>query len=1095
MFAARLDQRFGWLLVALCVACQVSTAARGTEGWLPEKSIVGALQPGERLHLVSAMEAGSPIEPGGWNMQATAWAIARREISPRLGRNAITFRGEAGEPGKGDFRIRNEVPGELLALGAWFHVQQNANVREVGFQVYDQEGEALLYLAPVHDVGWRWVEAPLNKAAWKQAYPQAEMNTVPDMPLKSVNIIWWSQGAGRSEITVDGVAARLRPTQTAAPTTGAIEFLAGVDAQPGSPYGGSLYLENSSDNAVVATIDILLQRDGALFDEPLPDPVRGSDLARTAKSWTVANGQVIAENTLTDGLDYTAAETTFRTSYWDSADQFLAFDQPRRITSLGWRAGDANWIWKVDVLTSLDGRTFTPVADLQGVDLHKKWNEQLFPAFQPFRARVIQLHYHRDGAKMDVVRMPAALHVWDGTDDETFDIPQTGEVLHRQTLQQTIPAAAFEVVNFESPATLDVGQYLLAGKVRQNGVTTLFARHVFVEPPALENIGPHSRFGVNGSQASLAVEHRKLGVGWVRFENFKWPFVSPAPHQYAFDGSVRPWVVNLDQITREYRNAGLNILPMMFLTPQWASGDAAHSAGEMTLAQPPKNDADFGEFVFQSVARYGGQTVAPALLKTGDKKSGLGRIAYFELGNEPNLNPLRDTSRPPTWGPWSGTMDQWWTMWRHGAEAVKRADPEASVVSPGFAGATSEIVDALRRFKYTDGKCPLDWTDVISVHFYSGRTPPEIATGDVNNAQGCDVSFAEHLTRLVEWRDQHKPSVPIWMTETGYDTGGPIGANERTQAARLPRVVALCLAQGIDKVMVYRESGSTPTQHAAAGLMRNDLTRRPSWYTYATLIRQLQDAEPGRRLTHEDPNIWLQTWKRNGQIMLMAYCVTGTGRLGLDLGAATVIDAFGHVSKVDSTRELALNEFPCYLTNLENETVLAPLLQRAEQRDLDRAQQRAADARRTVYLFNFGDANEPAALDIGGLRYYQVVPADTRYDGQRGFGFVGASGVKNDFRHWMPNTIERYAVQIGKDQAFQFDVAPGQYNLRVNAVATHGASRLRLEGAAEGPISWEFNPGHEKETQQHVITASGPSLQLHAEGSHLLRWLVLEQIP
>jgi hypothetical protein len=25
-----------------------------------------------------------------------------------------------------------------------------------------------------------------------------------------------------------------------------------------------------------------------------------------------------------------------------------------------------------------------------------------------------------------------------------------------------------------------------------------------------------------------------------------WPFVSPAPHEYAFDGSVRPWVAHMD---------------------------------------------------------------------------------------------------------------------------------------------------------------------------------------------------------------------------------------------------------------------------------------------------------------------------------------------------------------------------------------------------------------------------------------------------------------------------------------------------------------------------------------------------------------------
>ena len=52
---------------------------------------------------------------------------------------------------------------------------------------------------------------------------------------------------------------------------------------------------------------------------------------------------------------------------------------------------------------------------------------------------------------------------------------------------------------------------------------------------------------------SLSPELRRLGVGWVRFENMKWPFVSPEPHKYAFDGSVGPWHVNTDEILRSYR--------------------------------------------------------------------------------------------------------------------------------------------------------------------------------------------------------------------------------------------------------------------------------------------------------------------------------------------------------------------------------------------------------------------------------------------------------------------------------------------------------------------------------------------------------------
>ncbi len=92
------------------------------------------------------------------------------------------------------------------------------------------------------------------------------------------------------------------------------------------------------------------------------------------------------------------------------------------------------------------------------------------------------------------------------------------------------------------------------------------------------------------------------------------------------------------------------------------------------------------------------------------------------------------------------------------------------------------------------------------------------------------------------------------------------------------------LANGIDKVIVYRESGSDASMHAGFGAERNDHSRRPSWYTYATLIRQLENAEPAEHLPVGNRNIWLQRWQRNGETLLMVNAVTGEEQLGIELG-------------------------------------------------------------------------------------------------------------------------------------------------------------------------------------------------------------------
>ncbi len=1075
------------LLVFLLPVCLSVASVRAGE-FLPAGSEVGALRPGQSLHLLSALELGSFVKPDGWHMEQ--FAVEKADVPAKLGRDALTFRGTAAEAAKGDFDIGGPLPGETLAVGCWFHLAEGANVREVGLQFYDNEGESLIYLVPANWTGWKWVETPLTAAALKQAYPQRDKNGVPDMPIKGVHIVWWSKGPGASAVTVDGAVARVRLPEAEHARGLTVALLGSTDVARDERVGGSLLLTNPGDKPAKVKIELSLQRDGALFDQPLPDPVRGFDLARGAHSWAVAGGEKIAENTLTDGLDYTAAETQYRNNYWESADEFVELKEPAEITSMGWLAGDANWAWKADVASSADGKTFVPVPELQGVDLHGKWGEQLFPPFKPLRAKAIQLHYHHDGKKMDVVRMPAALHLWHGADGERYELPRAGEQLGAVELTSDVPAGSFDVVPFDFKPKVGAGQYLLAGKVEADKATILLARHLFVEPPPLENIGVDSRFGLNASQPSLAKEHHRLGIGWVRFENFKWPMVSPAPHQFAFDGTTEPWDVNLDKITRDYRDAGLNIMPMMFLTPRWASGVADSVPESVRLSQPPKVPADFGEFVFQSVARYGSRKIDADQLKTKDKVSGLNRIRYFELGNEPDLNPLRDKDRPPTWGAWAGTLPQWWEMWRFGAEAVGQADPNAVLVSPGFAGATAETVDQMRVHKYADGKCPLDYVGVLSVHFYSGRTPPEIARGDVNAAQGYDVTFIEQLKRLVDWRDRYKPAAPIWMTETGYDTGGPIGTNERTQAARLPRVVALCLANGVEKVMVYRESGSTPSQHAASGVVREDLSRRPSWYTYATLIRELQGAKPEYHLPQKDENIWLQTWRRDGKTMLMAYCVRGEAKLGVELGKATVTDAFGGVTLVDSTRELALSEFPLYISGMADESALEPLALEAKSREQVRKSQRDADAQRTAYLYCFGEPTEPLAVDIGKPRYYTPVPASLLYDAKSGYGFVGKPAAGNDYRQWLAARVERHAVRLDKDQVFQWDVKPGVYELRVNASPPGDAANLALEGAAEGPLTLTFKPGGAETMTRQIKVAGGP-LRLRANNRCLLRWLVL----
>ena len=192
---------------------------------------------------------------------------------------------------------------------------------------------------------------------------------------------------------------------------------------------------------------------------------------------------------------------------------------------------------------------------------------------------------------------------------------------------------------------------------------------------------------------------------------------------------------------------------------------------------------------------------------------------------------------------------------------------------------------------YPDGKKPLDFVDMLNVHYYSGRVAPEIATVDSNadrsgSGQGANT-FEDGLRRLVAWRDKNKPGLPIWMSETGYDSAGPSGTDEQTQAAQLPRVIMMALAAGVEKVFVYRESGSTPSLFAASGVMRDDGSLKPAWFTYATLIRALDGVKTGAlRLPDPDPNVRLYAWTRGTETILSAWAVDGTATLNCRWAAA-----------------------------------------------------------------------------------------------------------------------------------------------------------------------------------------------------------------
>jgi len=873
----------------------------------------------------------------------------------------------------------------------------------------------------------------------------------------------------------------------ASPSTAPVraELTGAAWIEPGQSLPARVVLTNPTGGALPAKLEFSVQRDSTLFAGIPPDPVHGSDHALGARSWTEAEGKKIEEGSLTDGKDWTNASTDYKTGHFREAFQFVDLGRERRITHLAYKAGDANWVWKVDVDASADGRAYQPIPSLQGVDLRQKWGDRPLPVAAPVNARYLRLRYHNDGKGVDVIRMPSALSIYDGVGDEKWEIPAVGEVVARGEHSAEVPPQGSVTVPLAAKKPLTTGAYFVAVRMRAGGATQLLYQPLFVLPAPMKTVSAASRFGLNSSTVQHAIPHGRLGIGWVRFENMKWPMISPEPGVYRFDGSVAPWHVKHDEIVEGYTAQGINFLPFLFLTPDYATSAPKSVPSGRWSSYPPRDNAQMADFVFQTVARYGSVKHPPSVLKSPDKKTGLDKIHVYEIWNEPNLT-------DPNWGPWVGTSAQYLEMFRAASEAAHRADPSVKVTNGGYAGIEVETVDELRAHRYVDGKRPLDFVDVLNVHYYSGRTAPEVATVDTNvdRSGGTEGkrTYEDDLRRLVAWRDQHKPGLPIWLTETGYDTGGPWGVSEQWQAARLPRVQMLALANGIGKTFVYREAGSTPSLHASSGLFRDDGSVKPSWFTFATLIRELDGVKPGLRLPHPNPNVRLYSWTRGKETILTAWTVDGTADLNLALGSYTVTDAFGH-RRQSSARSLPLGIFPTYIRGVSNMATLDALAVKGRQMEAQRLQDLARRAKLRAYLFDFGSKNKPASVEIGKPRSFTPVLAAETYADARGYGFAPGPAIQDDAMAWNRDPLDKDAVRVSKGNEFRFRAAPGRYRLRLGASPFTDGEKLTLRGAAGGTRTVQVPK--EGPALEFDVEAGAEPLSLEFDGYASLRWLML----
>ncbi len=297
-----------------------------------------------------------------------------------------------------------------------------------------------------------------------------------------------------------------------------------------------------------------------------------------------------------------------------------------------------------------------------------------------------------------------------------------------------------------------------------------------------------------------------LGAKLFRLE-LPWPFVAPTmPGGSSYDSALardpnwsgyqwQTW----DTIVQLAATAGIQLVPQVVYSPDWASGIRVTTSGGPN--SPPHAAQYYGDFLFAAATRYKGQ------------------IHYWELWNEPDLAAHT----------WNGTMQQYVDLiLKPGYQSIKQVDPTAKVLLGGLASSTSIATI------YTAGAKP--FFDIVSFHAYASTAADEEAALDdirqVVSAQG----------------DEQKP---IWLTEFGLKTQ-PDGApgnpgtistpnDEVAQAQLIHDVYGQLKIQAIFFYQLHdtavTESGGAILKVEYFGLLSRDYShRKPGFDAYKEAV-------------------------------------------------------------------------------------------------------------------------------------------------------------------------------------------------------------------------------------------------------------------
>jgi hypothetical protein len=214
-----------------------------------------------------------------------------------------------------------------------------------------------------------------------------------------------------------------------------------------------------------------------------------------------------------------------------------------------------------------------------------------------------------------------------------------------------------------------------------------------------------------------------------------------------------------------------------------------------------------------------------------------GRVEYYEIWNEPNIDYWNPVSNPEDYG----------KLFKASAPVIHRTDPKAKTVFGGLAGADEDF--AKRALQACDCASEID---VFAYHNYPGYghnlNPEEVhAHADTNPSskplRDMVRSYPGIRKDLVFWNDEFNDGIPSWT-----------GSDETVQAKYIPRGLVMDRAAGI-RTFVWLIVGATDGNELDDFGMLHGLLYRPDDFTERPAYRALQNTNTLFSDTQPDPSI------------------------------------------------------------------------------------------------------------------------------------------------------------------------------------------------------------------------------------------------